>query len=254
MANSRLDRAKSWREREEREIKNKKMTKVISLFSFFFVVVILLLMFVDWAAVYNTDIAKNEVEISGFNCVSSGLSGNYASPNKGRFGDMAVPFNYYASSYVRPLAKLSAAVMFVVVVHILVALFSVIAKKKKPFFCLCVLLAVTEAVLFILCYAKGLSMKNSMILHSYCKDNPACSIHSQAIIPAIFSILYLALPIYALALGRNRKEAALLTTKGEKGKGKQTEGPEAKVAPATGQTKRANPRATAFKGNKYTKH
>ena len=242
MANKNRKETLSWREKEKLILEKEKLIKILSWAALFYLAVILLLMLLDWAAVYNTDIADNEVRVSGFNCVAAGLSGNFTSANRGSFGDMAVPFNYYAASYVHPLAYLSVAVLFVLIAHIVLSLFTAIVKKKKPLLMLCMAFSVAETVLFILCFAKGLSMQDSQILPIYCSGNPACSIHSQAILPAILSFFYLAFPVFALVKGRKEKMPAPLQKGGqEKGRQSKEEG------------KNAHPRATAFKGSRYTK-
>lgn len=212
-----------------------------------FAAVLLLCMLTNWAAVYNVDIDGNEARITGYHCVASGLSGNYTVPNTSSYGDMAVPFYMYAQSCVLTLCKLSIAVMFVVIAHILFGIFTVIARKKL-FFVLSAVFSLAEAALFIACYATAQGMNDSQIVPIWCSGNPACSIQSNAIIPAVLAILSLAIPVFVLIKFRNKKS--------EKGKSAQGKPEQKKGQPQVASEKtqqKAHPRATAFKGNRYKK-
>ena len=185
-------------ETERRISRERNKLRVFSLISLAVVVLLLLFMFVDWAAIYNTDMEGNEAEISGFNCVAAGLSGDYTSTEASVGKFMAVPFNYYASTYLRTLSAFSVAVLFVVIAHLLIQIFAVITNKQGAFNILAILFAAAEFGLFIACYAVALSMNDSQILPKYCSGNPACSIQSQAILPALFALLSFASPILAM--------------------------------------------------------
>ena len=206
MANKKYLEQRLKAEKEEKLSKGRKKLRVFPLLSLAVALILLLLMLTDWAAVYNTDIEGNEVRISGFNCVAAALSGNYTSSDSA-FGNMAVPFNYYAGSFVTTLSVLAAVVMFVVIAHILAQVFATITNKQGAFNVIAILFCVAEAALFIACYAVAISMKNSDILPKYCNNNPACSIHSQAILPGLFAILSLASPIMAMIFETRSKKA-----------------------------------------------
>ena len=181
----------------------KKRTRLLSLASLLIVGVLLLMMLVNFASVYNTNVGT-EVKISGFNCVAAGLSGNYTSSDAS-YGDIAVPFNYYAASQTHTLCTVSIVVLFVIVAHIVVALFAVITNKQGVFNFLTIALGLAEGVLFIVCYAVARSMKDAEILSGYCNNNPACSIESTAILPALLAIFSLALPILAIIMTQKHK-------------------------------------------------
>ena len=198
MANKKYVEQRNQAAREKALLAKKRRLRFFPLITLVITVILLLLMLADWAAVYNTTIAGNEVRISGFNCVSAGLSGNYSSENQATFGDMAMPFNYYAGTFLRTLCALSVAVLFVVIVHLLIEVFATITNKQGAFNIIAIIFTVAEAALFIACYAVAISMKNAEILSGYCQGNPACSIQSQAIIPAVFAILSLATPILTI--------------------------------------------------------
>ena len=202
-------------EREKQFAAKKNRLRLFPLASLVVVVILLLLMLTHWVAIYNTSLAGNEVEVSGFNCVAAGLSGDYKSADEGTYGNMAV-FEYHASAYIQKVSVITVVTMFVVIVHLLVQVFAVITNKQKAFNILALVFAAAEAALFITCYALALSVKDSGILTTYCNNNPACSIQSQAILPAVFAILSLASPI--LAMISERKLEAQFAPAPEKGK------------------------------------
>lgn len=175
----------------------RKILRLFSLASLLMVVVLLLMMLTEWAAIYNTDISGNEVEIDGFNCASAALSDGYKSIDQETYGDIAV-FNYHAKAYVERLSVVSVIVLFVLIVHGVIALFGLITNKQGVFNILSMIFALAEAGLFIACHAIGTSIGDSGILTTYCNNNPACSVQSQAILPALFAILSIALPVVAL--------------------------------------------------------
>lgn len=201
MANKRMKEERARLEKEQKQEKEytskRKILRLFALGTLLMVVILLLMMMTEWAAIYNTDISDNEVEISGFNCASAALSNNYKAIDQEKYGDIAV-FNYHAAAYVERISVVSLIVLFVLIVHGVIALFGLITNKQGAFNILSIIFAVAEAVLFIVCHAIGISMNDSGILTSYCNDNPACSVQSQAILPALFAILSLALPVIAM--------------------------------------------------------
>ena len=219
-ANKKYLESKFKMEQEKQYLAKRKVLRLFSLAALVLSVVLLLLMLANWAAIYNTAMSGNEIEVSGYNCVSAGLSGDYTSMDTGRFGNMAV-FNYHIPSYIQKLCALSAAALFVVIAHVVINLFALITNKQGAFNVLGIVFAVAEAALFIACHAVAISFNNAGILHTYCNDNPACSVQSHAILPGLFAILSLAAPILALIRSSKIKplEApAQDTAKGEKRK------------------------------------
>ena len=146
----------------------------------------LLLFFADWANIYNTDIGGTEVSIDGWACLASGLTGEFTTAG-GIYKDMAVPFYYYAPAYCGPLASMTVAALIAVVVSI--ALQAILSVKKL--YRVSVAAAIVEAaagVLLLVCFLRARAMNASDILPYYCSSNPACSIRSYAIIPAILML------------------------------------------------------------------
>lgn len=149
-------------------------------------VLILLLFLVNFAEVFNTDVGA-EVKISGFNTFFAAITGQYTS-EQAIFGNMAVPFNYYAESYVHTLGILTLMAMILTLANLAVQIVAVSIKKSALNVAACAIGAVQTAVL-IACFIIALSMKDAKILSVYCSGNPKCSIRSFAIIPAIFALI-----------------------------------------------------------------
>lgn len=125
--------------------------------------------------------------MSGFNTFFAALTGKYSSAEK-IYGDMAVPFYYYAKSYCETLGFLTVAAVSVMILTIILLIISVIKKTYRLNLIVCISF-VAETVLLIVCFSVALSMNGSRILHGYCNDNPACSIRSYAIIPAVIALI-----------------------------------------------------------------
>lgn len=205
MANQKSVEQRKRSAREEALIAGRKKLRIFPLVPLVMTVVLLLLMLTNWAAIYNTDMAGNEVEYTGFQSVSAGLGGNYKSMDTGSFGHIAT-FYAYVGGAVKTLSLLSVVVLFVSVVHGLVQLFAVITNKQGAFNVLDILFTLAEAGLFIGCYAVARSMNAEMIA-GYCNGNPACSVQSSAIVPAILALFSLASPIMAMILDAQGKKA-----------------------------------------------
>ena len=226
MAKKRYSEQKWQVEREQKMLSAKKKLRIFPFVSLVVAGILLLLMLSHWVAIYNSDIQKNEIEVSGFNCVAAALSGNYKSADVSAFGNMAV-FQYHAEAYIVKLSVITVVAMFLVIAHLLVQLFAVITNKQKVFNLLAILFALAETAIFIACYVVALSFRDSGILTTYCRGNKACSIRSQAILPVIFALLSLASPILAFFSERKIKlqfepaaEKAKEEEKGALGKGK----------------------------------
>ena len=185
--------------KKKEEAKRKKL-RLLPLLSLLIAGVLLLMMLVNWAAVYNTN-SGIEVKVSGFQCVRAGISGNYTSADAA-YGDIAVPFNYYAAGETHSLCTVSVIVLFVIVAHLVVLLFATITNKQGVFNLLGIVFSLAEFSLFIACYAVALSMKDASILSTYCNGNPACSIVSTAIVPALVAFFSVAVPVLALILSK----------------------------------------------------
>lgn len=204
MANKkyREERLKADKERRYKIECNK--LKIYPKFCIALSIAIILCFFLKWTYVYNTDIKGSEVSISGFNTLFAALSGNYSGAEK-IFGNMAVPFYYYAADYCRALGMLTITTFFVSVINSVCQSFTL----KNTAFNLnivCLFLSIVQVGLFIACFTVALSMKNASILSVYCKKNPACSIKSLAIIPAFIATLSAAFSCIAVIKLINAKK------------------------------------------------
>ena len=197
MANKKYLESKIKMEQEKAYQNKRKKLRLFSLAALLLAIILLLFMLSNWAGIYNTSIEDYEIKVSGYNCVSAGISGDYTSADTARFGNMAV-FNYHIPAYIQKLCALSVVVLFVVIVHVIVSLFALITNKQGAFNVIGIVFAVAEAALFIACYAVGISFNHAGILTTYCNNNPACSVQSNAILPALFAIVSLSAPILAM--------------------------------------------------------
>jgi len=158
-------------------------------------IAIILCFFFNWVYIYNTDISGSEVSISGFNTLFAAFSGNYSNAGK-LFGDMAVPFYYYAADYCRILGILTISAFIISVLNL--ACQSIAAYgKAQTLSIVCLVSGIIQVILFVACFSVALSFKNTEILSKYCGGNPACYIKSLAIIPAIISAIICALSCIA---------------------------------------------------------
>ena len=154
-------------------------------------VLFLMLFLLDFGYIYNTGMNSGkggiEVHFSGFNAFFAMITGGYSSADK-IYGDIAVPFYYYAKDHTVIICVFSFIAILFTVSDIVVSVLNV--ALKKPFLsvvslCLKTLTFISALVAFI----AALAMANSQILPVYCSGNPACSIKSLAIIPAIIAAI-----------------------------------------------------------------
>lgn len=149
--------------------------------------VVLLLFFVNFAYVYNTKAGVGtEVAINGWACLAAMLTGNFTG-TASIYGDMALPFYYYAADWCTLLAAFTLVTFILIIINIALQVVTLITKNHA-LNAAAIALDILIAVLLIVCFAVALSMKDAKILSTYCSNNPACSIQSLAIIPAIVSL------------------------------------------------------------------
>ena len=175
--------------RQEKEQGAKKLyagLKYYSIAALVGTMAILLLFLGNWVYIYNTDIGGSEVAISGFDCFFAGLTGNYTSTDK-LYGDMAVPFYYYAASDCIDLSVITVVSMALLVLLLISQLVTVVSRKYVGHL-ISLFLGLLLAVMLIVCFIMALGMGDSKILSIYCSGNPACSIRSLAIVPALVAL------------------------------------------------------------------
>lgn len=210
---TRMARAQQAREKAEREkTYNEKVWKLrlFPLLSLVMGLIILLLFFMNWAYVFNTD-SGTEVSVTGFNCLVSGISGNYEG-TESSIGDMAMPFYYYAKAESVTLSSITVATFFVLLAMIVA--FALASIKNKEYFVIAgLVLGVALTGLLFVSYSVALSMKGAKILSGYCGGNVKCSIRSEAILPALLSLFSLALPVTEIIRRAHLKKTYLSETK-----------------------------------------
>ncbi len=186
---------------------------------FAFAIIAVLLIFLPFAEVYNSDISGAEVSVSGYNFFLAFFTRNFSSFSTGWYGDMAVPFYCYAKGKTVALSTLSFfAIGSALATLILSTLICWKIKVKKGLF-----LTITgglagfSGLICFISFITGLAMSSDEILSTYCNNNPACSIKSFAILPALFLITiavgYIYLGIKNLAIDKLRKENTILKAK-----------------------------------------
>ena len=148
-------------------------------------VVVLLLCFLPFVGIYNTDMPGIEIQVNGWNALFCGLTGNYTATGA-LYGNMDI-FNYYAADACHSLGIFGMIAMLVLIVAFAVTLAAAIGKQ--PMLCLCAfVLDLAAVVLLILAYRSGMAVAQSNIIEVYCQSNPACSVESYATLPAVLML------------------------------------------------------------------
>lgn len=153
-------------------------------------VILLGLMFVffffGWCYIYNTGYGV-EVGCNGWNFICMSFSWNFKSANRA-FGDMAVPFYWYAEYFVVILEILTTIVFYLTIVLLILACFN-LKKPHRILVKISLILSIVYAVTFLGAFITALAMNGSDILPSYCSGNPKCSVQSLIIFPFLLSVL-----------------------------------------------------------------
>jgi len=144
----------------------------------------LLLFFTHWLEIYNTDIPGVEIGVSGFSAAICALTGHYTLPD-GVYGMM--PAFYYWVPEGCPTVGVSALVALIALVIALALVIFALCKKSHALDAGAAVLSVVSAVGMIAGFAAAKGMEPGMI-EGYCSGNPACSLKSYALIPAILAL------------------------------------------------------------------
>lgn len=151
--------------------------------------------FFTWAAVDNTAFGI-EVKVSGFSFAIATLTGKFSATG-GVYGDVGVPFYYYAESqtvWVGILAFVSLIALLVSIGFVVATL----ATKNQKLAYASAPIAILSAIAAIVAFFVALSMNGSQILPIYCAGNPKCSIVSYAIVTFLPIAAFAAVQCYAL--------------------------------------------------------
>lgn len=192
--------------RKDRLMKYEKACRKLNVFNgggLLLSVLALLLFFVDWAQIFNTGIPGTEVSFSGFNVLIASVSG-YTKTGKA-YGDVAIPFYYYAEKYIERLGALTwlALILLIAIVSLQII---ALATKKPVMNYITTVIGLLLFVVLTIAFVVALGMNDSQILPIYCSGNPACSIRSYAIIPAIAALLICINHAYATYKYREAKK------------------------------------------------
>ena len=175
-----------------KQIKNRDLTKedIISLLrvgTVFFLGVLLLFFFFGWCYIRNNKYGV-EAGMNGWNFICLSFTWNFKSVNKAIFGDVAVPFNYYAHELTIMLTVVTMIVFYLTIALIVLAIFNLIKVRTKVTKAI-MILSLVNTFMLLLAFIFALVMNASDILPVFCSGNPECSIRSLIIFPFLISLL-----------------------------------------------------------------
>ena len=157
-------------------------------------ILLLALFFCDLSYIHNTDVGR-EVSVSVWSYALATVSGSFSSP-AAVFGDIAVPFYYYAETGTVLTGILS---LVLVIAALALAVLSAVVFRRRKYDLLPLLLfaAGVTVLLLVGSLISSLALNSSQILPVYCSGNPACSIRSDAYFPLIAALAVLSVAIVA---------------------------------------------------------
>ena len=157
-------------------------------------ILLLALFFCDLSYIHNTDVGR-EVSVSVWSYALATVSGSFSSP-AAVFGDIAVPFYYYAETGTVLIGILS---LVLVIAALALAVLSAVVFLRRKYDLLPLLLfaAGVTVLLLVGSLISSLALNSSQILPIYCSGNPACSIRSDAYFPLIAALAVLSVAIVA---------------------------------------------------------
>ena len=155
---------------------------------------LLALFFCDLSYIHNTDVGR-EVSVSVWSYALATVSGSFSSP-AAVFGDIAVPFYYYAETGT-VLTGILSLVLVIAALALAVLSAIVLFRRKYDLLPLLLFAAGVTVLLLVGSLISSLALNSSQILPVYCSGNPACSIRSDAYFPLIAAIAVLTVAIVA---------------------------------------------------------
>ena len=147
--------------------------------------VLLLCYFFGFSYIWNTGYGS-EASANGWNYIFALITNNYKGTGA-LYGDIAVPFNYYAKIYVRVLAVFVFVSFIILIAFIISSCLNIKTFNKKLETLTIVILYVLAAV-FLGCIITALTMNGSKILPKFCSSNPQCSIATLAFFPFFITL------------------------------------------------------------------
>ena len=157
-------------------------------------ILLLALFFCDLSYIHNTDVGR-EVSVSVWSYALATVSGSFSSP-AAVFGDIAVPFYYYAETGT-VLTGILSLVLVIAALALAVLSAVVFLRRKYDLLPLLLFAAGVTVLLLVGSLISSLALNSSQILPVYCGGNPACSIRSDAYFPLLAAIAMLTVAIVA---------------------------------------------------------
>lgn len=157
-------------------------------------ILLLALFFCDLSYIHNTDVGR-EVSVSVWSYALATVSGSFSSP-AAVFGDIAVPFYYYAETGT-VLTGILSLVLVIAALALAVLSAVVFLRRKYDLLPLLLFAAGVTVLLLVGSLISSLALNGSQILPVYCSGNPACSIRSDAYFPLIAALAVLSVAIVA---------------------------------------------------------
>ena len=157
-------------------------------------ILLLALFFCDLSYIHNTDVGR-EVSVSVWSYALATVSGSFSSP-AAVFGDIAVPFYYYAETGT-VLTGILSLVLVIAALALAVLSAVVFLRRKYDLLPLLLFAAGVTVLLLVGSLISSLALNGSQILPVYCSGNPACSIRSDAYFPLLAAIAMLTVAIVA---------------------------------------------------------
>ena len=157
-------------------------------------ILLLALFFCDLSHIHNADVGR-EVSVSVWSYALATVSGSFSSP-AAVFGDIAVPFYYYAETGT-VLTGILSLVLVIAALALAVLSAVVFLRRKYDLLPLLLFAAGVTVLLLVGSLISSLALNSSQILPVYCSGNPACSIRSDAYFPLIAALAVLSVAIVA---------------------------------------------------------
>ena len=148
--------------------------------------VLLLCYFFGFSYVWNTGYGT-EVGVNGWNYFFALITKHYKGTGA-LYGDIAVPFYYYAEYQTIILSYATTISLGLLVVFIILSIFNIKNFKTKLAKVITITLYVL-AVAYLTCFVVALTMNGSNILPKYCGGNPQCSVATLTIFPFLIAVI-----------------------------------------------------------------
>ena len=157
-------------------------------------ILLLALFFCDLSYIHNTDVGR-EVSVSVWSYALATVSGSFSSP-AAVFGDIAVPFYYYAETGT-VLTGILSLVLVIAALALAVLSAVIFLRRKYDLLPLLLFAAGVTVLLLVGSLISSLALNSSQILPVYCSGNPACSIRSDGWFPLLSGVAALTLSVIA---------------------------------------------------------